>query len=253
VTLSERTAQELLGRTALVTGAAVRLGRAIALELGRAGADVVLHCHSHRSEAEAVASELCAMGRRSAVVQADLSRAEEVSRLFVEADRFGSIDALVLSAGVMERTPIGRTDPSQVRRLLDVNLVGPMLCAEAAAHRMLAGKGGDIVTLCDVGGTSTAWKGYGAYCASKAGLAMLTRVLAVELAPAIRVNGVAPGAVLFSEAEDEETRRRVLSRVPQAREGEPDDVARTVRFLIGGPRYLTGVVIPVDGGRSAAG
>jgi pteridine reductase len=112
---------------------------------------------------------------------------------------------------------------------------------------------GDIVNVLDIGGTSLAWKGYAHYCSAKAGLAMLTRVLASELAPGIRVNGVAPGAILFPESEDAQTRAQALARVPMGRPGAAEDVARTVRYLVGGPRYVTGQIIAVDGGRSAAG
>jgi pteridine reductase len=244
---------ELAGRTALVTGAAVRLGRSIALELARAGADVVVHCHAHLDEAREVAREIEALGRRSLVVQADLTSGAEAARLFREADALGPVDVLVLSSGVFSRRPFEEIGEDELRRTLDVNFVGPFLCAQEAARRMRALGRGDIVTLLDVGGTSLAWKGYAHYCPSKAALAMLTRVLAAELAPEVRVNGVAPGAVLFPADESPEVRARVLSRVPMGREGSAEDVARTVRFLVGGPRYLTGQVVAVDGGRSAAG
>lgn len=245
---------ELTGRIALVTGAAVRVGRAIARELAEAGADVVVHCHSHRDEAEEVAAEIAALGRRSAVVQADLSTAAGVTHAFEEADRLlGPCDVVVLNAGVFERQAFGDIDEAALRRMLDVNFVGPFLCAQQAARRMQAKGQGDIVTLLDVGGTTLAWKGYAHYCASKAALAMLTRVLASELAPQVRVNGVAPGVVMFPEHEDEAVRKRVLARVPAGREGSPEDVARTVRFLVGGPRYVTGQIIAVDGGRTASG
>ncbi len=243
----------LPGRIALVTGAGVRLGRAIALELARGGADVLVHCHTSRREAEQVASEIASLGRRAMVVQGDLSRGDEVERVFREADAFGPLDVLVLSAGFFERRAFEAIDEASLRRMLDVDYVGPFLCAQQAARRMRTLGHGDIVTLCDVGGTSLAWKGYVHYCSAKAALAMLTRVLAVELAPVIRVNGVAPGAVSFPVHEDEATRARVLAKVPMGLEGEPDDVARTVRFLVEGPRYITGAIIPVDGGRSAAG
>ncbi len=187
------------------------------------------------------------------MVQGDLSRADDIERVFREADAFGPLDILVLSAGIFERRAFEAIDEASLRRMLDVDFVGPFLCAQQAAGRMRALGRGDIVILCDVGGTSLAWKGYAHYCSAKAALAMLTRVLAVELAPTIRVNGVAPGAVSFPVNEDEATRARVLAKVPMGREGEPDDVARTVRFLVDGPRYVTGVIVPVDGGRSAAG
>lgn len=244
---------ELAGRTALVTGGGVRLGRAIALELGRAGADVVVHCHTSRASADEVAREVEALGRRALVVQGDLSVGAEVARVFAEADALAPPDVVVLSAGIFEQRPFEEIDEAGLRRMLDVDFVGPFLCAQAAARRMRALGGGDLVTVCDIGGSSLAWKGYAHYCSAKAALAMLTRVLAVELAPAIRVNGVAPGAVLFPEDEEPAVRARVLARVPQGREGSAEDVARTVRFLVGGPRYITGVIVPVDGGRTAAG
>ncbi len=245
--------RELAGRTALVTGGAVRLGRAIALELARAGADVVVHCHSSRRAALETVEEIERLGRRSVAVQGDLSRGEEISRVFAEADRLAPPDLVVLNAAIFERLPFEEIDEGRLRRMLDVNFVGPFLCAREAARRMRAKGAGDLVTVLDVGGTSQAWRGYAHYCSAKAALAMLTRVLAVELAPDIRVNGVAPGAVLFPETEDGETRARVLARVPMRREGSSDDVARTVRWLAGGPRYLTGQIVAVDGGRTAAG
>jgi NAD(P)-dependent dehydrogenase (short-subunit alcohol dehydrogenase family) len=244
---------DLKGRKALVTGAAIRVGRAIALELGRAGADVAVHCHTHRSEADAVAAEISRDGRRAVVVQGDLSSAGEVARVFAEVDAtLGPPDILVSNAAIFERRAFGEISEAQLRRMLDVNLVGPFLCAQEATRRM-RGREGDIVHVLDIGGTSLAWKGYAHYCASKAGLAMLTRVLASELAPGIRVNAVAPGAILFPAEEDEEARARAIARVPMGRSGNPEDVAQAVRFLIGGPRYITGQIVSVDGGRTAAG
>ncbi len=244
---------ELSGRTALVTGAGVRLGRAIALELARGGSDVVVHYHSSRQAALETVEEVERLGTRAVAIGADLSRSEEVSALFAAADRFGTPDLVVLSAGLLERLPFDEIDEGRLRRMLDVNFVGPFLCAREAARRMRKVGQGDLITILDVGGTGQAWKNHAHYCSAKAALAMLTRVLAVELAPQVRVNGVAPGAVLFPSAASPAARDRVLARVPMGREGSPDDVARTVRFLAGGPRYLTGQIVAVDGGRSAAG
>jgi NAD(P)-dependent dehydrogenase (short-subunit alcohol dehydrogenase family) len=245
---------ELLGRRALVTGGAVRLGRAIALELARAGADVVIHCHSSREHAEEVRYEVESLGRRACVVQGDVSVGADVCRIFDEAEAaLGPPDILVNNAGIFGRQPFEEIEEAALRRMLDVNLIGPFLCAQEAARRMKALGRGDIVNILDIGGAMLAWKGYAHYCAAKAGLSMLTRVLASELSPTIRVNGVAPGAVMFPVDEDEETRRRVLARVPMGREGSADDVARTVRFLVGGPTYITGQIVAVDGGRTAAG
>jgi pteridine reductase len=245
---------ELQGRRALVTGGAVRLGRAIALELARAGADVVIHCHGSRDSADQVAAEIAGLGRRAVVVQADLAVGSEVERAFTEADQeFGNLDILVNNAGIFQRKPFEEISEADLRRMLDVNLAAPFLCAQQAARRMRRAGTGDIVNVVDIGGSSLAWAGYAHYCSAKAGLTMLTRVLAVELAPDIRVNAVAPGAVLFPKDEEPEVRARVLARVPARREGDPEDVARTVRFLVGGPRYITGQIIAVDGGRVAAG
>lgn len=245
---------ELLGRRALVTGGAVRLGRAIVLELARAGADVIIHCHSSRAAADGVLREVEALGRRGVIVQGDVSVSDDVRRVFAEGERaLGTPDILVNSAGIFSKQPFEEIEEAALRRMLDVNLIGPFLCAQEAAKRMRAHGRGDIVNILDVGGATLAWKGYAHYCASKAGLTMLTRVLASELAPTIRVNGIAPGAVMFPEHEDEATRKRVLARVPMGREGSAEDVAQTVRFLVGGPSYITGQIIAVDGGRTAAG
>jgi NAD(P)-dependent dehydrogenase (short-subunit alcohol dehydrogenase family) len=245
---------ELLGRRALVTGGAIRLGRAIVLELARAGADVVIHCHSSRVEADDVLREVQSLGRRGVIVQGDVSVGDDVRRIFSEAEaQLGPPDILVNSAGIFAKQPFEEIEEAALRRMLDVNLIGPFLCAQEAARRMRTIGHGDIVNILDIGGATLAWKGYAHYCAAKAGLTMLTRVLSSELAPVVRVNGVAPGAVLFPENEDEATRKRVLARVPMGREGAAEDVARTVRFLVGGPSYITGQIVAVDGGRTAAG
>lgn len=246
---------ELEGRLALVTGGAVRVGRAIALELARAGADVVVHCYSSLESAHETADEIRRMGRRAAVVQGGLSDSVAADALFDSAEKaLGPLDILVNNAGIFDKQPFVDISEADLRHMLDVNFIGPFLCAQRAAARMKSKARGDIVNVVDVGGTSLAWAGYAHYCSAKAALSMLTRVLANELAPdGIRVNAVAPGAVMFPEDEDEATRKRVLSRVPAKREGSAEDVARTIRFLVGGPNYITGQIVAVDGGRSAAG
>lgn len=246
---------ELEGRVALVTGGAVRVGRAIALELARAGADIIVHCHSSLPEAHETADEIRRIGRQSAVVQGGLSDTASAELLFTSADEaIGPPDILINSAGIFDKQPFGNISETDLRGMFDVNFIGPFLCAQQAAIRMKAKGRGDIVNVVDIGGTALAWPGYAHYCSAKAALAMLTRVLAGELAPdGIRVNAVAPGAVMFPEDEDESVRKRVLSRVPAKREGSAEDVAKTIRFLVGGPAYVTGQIIAVDGGRTAAG
>ena len=173
--------------------------------------------------------------------------------MFAELDgAFGGLDVLVNSAAILERKPIEAIDDAAWRRMLDVNLSGPFYACREAVPRLVARGGGAIVNVVDVAAEHP-WPGHAHYCAAKAGLAGLTRQLAVELAPrGIRVNGVAPGAVLMPADYDEAKRARIVARVPMQREGSPEDVARTVLFLAAGPSYVTGQIVAVDGGRSLA-
>lgn len=243
----------LAGKLALVTGAGVRLGRAIALALGRAGADVAVHYHASLEEARETAAALRSLGVRAPLVHADQADPDDVRRMFAEVDgALGGLDVLVNSAGILERRPLEELDDAAWRRMLDVNLSGPFFACREAAPRLAARGGGAIVNIVDVAAEHP-WPAHAHYCAAKAGLAGLTRQLAVELAPRnIRVNGVAPGAVLMPADYDPEKRARIVARVPMKREGTPEDVARTVVFLAGGPPYLTGQIVAVDGGRSIA-
>lgn len=243
----------LAGKLALVTGAGVRLGRAIALALGRAGADVAVHYHASLDGARETAAALRAMGVLAPLLHGDQADPDDVRRMFAELDAaLGGLDVLVNSAAILERRPLEALDDAAWRRMLDVNLSGPFYACREAVPRLAARGGGSIVNLVDVAAEHP-WPAHAHYVASKAGLAGLTRQLAVELAPKnIRVNGVAPGAVLMPESYDAEKRARIVARVPMKREGSPDDVARTVVFLAAGPPYLTGQIIAVDGGRSVA-
>jgi pteridine reductase len=242
---------KLVGRVALVTGAGVRVGKAIALALGESGAGVAVHYNSSRDEAEETARSLTAMGVRAVTVKADLSDPDAVDPLFAAVkESLGAPDLLVNSAAVFESSAPGEMDRGKWERAIAVNLTAPFLCCRAAVPFMKAKGRGDIVNICDIGGLA-AWKGYGHYNVSKAGLVMLTRSLAVELAPEIRVNAVAPGTVLFPDGYDEKARKRIESRIPMGRAGSPEDVAGAVLFLVAGSGYVTGQVLAVDGGRSA--
>jgi pteridine reductase len=243
------TEHSLEGRVAVVTGAGVRVGRAIAEALAAQGADVVVHFAHSRQGAEEVAQAIRARGRRAALAQADLADPAQVARVFAEADALGGCDLLVNSAAIFERKGLEAIDDAAWRRMLDTNLSAPFFCCRAAAPS-LRRKGGDIVNILDVGGAMRAWKGYAHYCSAKAGLAMLTRCLALELAPGVRVNGVAPGTVLFPESYDEGQRREILEKIPLGREGSPRDIAQAVLFLVAGGGYVTGQILAVDGGRS---
>lgn len=234
---------------ALVTGGAKRVGRAIVLELARAGHDVAIHHRSSPAEAETVADEVRALGRRAAVVRADLASSGEVAALFHAVDQaFGRLDVLVNCAAVFRRTPAESLTEADFDFHVGANLKAPYLCCLEAAPRMRAVGGGCIVNITDVA-AERPFRSHVPYCVSKAGLAMLTRSLAKALAPAITVNAVAPGTVLFREDESDADRRRVVARIPQGRIGTPEDIARAVRFLVES-RHVTGATLAVDGGRS---
>jgi pteridine reductase len=225
---------------ALVTGAAKRLGRAIALGLHGAGYRVAVHYRSSRAEAEETARLLGG----APLVQGD--QAAEPERIVREAVRaLGGLSLLVCSAAQFEKVPSERLERARFEAMLAANLVGPFYLMQAALPHLRTARG-SIVTLLDVCGTTQVWKGYAHYAASKAGLATLTRLLALEWAPDVRVNGVAPGAVLPPEGMDPEP---LAKRIPLGRIGTPEDVARAVLFLAQAP-FVTGEVLAVDGGRS---
>jgi NAD(P)-dependent dehydrogenase (short-subunit alcohol dehydrogenase family) len=244
--MSETSRQKLAGQVALVTGAGKRVGRAIALALGRAGADVAVNYNRSRPEAEAVAGQIAAMGRRSAALQADVSQRSDVERLFAAVQsNFSRLDVLVNNAGAFFHVPFEQLTDEQWDRILDTNLKSQFLCAQAAAPIMKRQGQGRIINISSLGGL-LAWPGYTHYCVSKAGSIMLTRCLARALAPEILVNSVAPGTIQFEgEPPDEE----YIRRVPLGRTGTGDEIADAVLFLATA-EFITGQVLVVDGGRA---
>jgi NAD(P)-dependent dehydrogenase (short-subunit alcohol dehydrogenase family) len=237
---------------ALVTGAARRVGRAIALALGDAGFDVVVHYRNSGDDARRTAAELELRGARAHLVRADLAKLAEIEGLFgVVGEQAGRLDLLVNSASTFFRTKFGSTREQEFDDLVASNLKAPFFCSQFAAALMGAGGGGQIVNVLDAA-VFRPFPGYLPYSAAKAGLHALTIGLARALAPRIRVNAVAPGPVLVPEEFDREQHRAAVSATLLRREGRPEDVARTVAFLATGPDYITGAVIPVDGGRSIA-
>lgn len=238
----------------LVTGAGVRLGRAIAEGLARDGASIAAHYHASAHGAEQLVASLRAEGARAEKFQADLSQPAEIDALVSGVEtQLGPIHALVNSAASFGRADLVDTSWELLERLWAVNARGPFLLTRAVARGMPARGGGDVVNVLDIGGAVVPWAHYSAYCMSKAALAMLTRCLALELAPTIRVNGVAPGTVLPPEDMDEATLTTIRARIPQRRFGSPEDVVGAVRFLLAGPRFITGQILAVDGGRSLGG
>ena len=244
---------ELVGKVALVTGGARRVGRAIVLELARAGCDVVVHLGRSQDDADSVVDEIRAMGRGAVSVSAPL---EEPAAWKAIVDRaigaFGRLDVLVNNASAfLTDAPdtLEAFDPQLWERMLRVNLLAPMgLCHHAAPH-LSANGNGRIVNLLDIA-VERPWSTHLAYVASKAALASMTRALAKALAPRVCVNGVSPGIAIFPEAYDEELRRELVEKVPLKRAGTPEDIARTVRFLVESGDYITGQIVNVDGGRS---
>ena len=229
-----------VNRVALVTGAGVRVGLAIAEHLAAAGFEVAAHYHSHPPP------------RRFAALRADRAAPggpDALARLF--RGRFRRLDLLVCSAAGFEPLPLEETDAAAFDAQMDLNARAPLLLIRALG-RLLRRCRGSVVNVADVGGGLVPWKGYAAYCASKAALVRLTECLALELAPEVRVNAVAPGTVLWPESYTPARRRELAARIPLARAGRPEDVAAAVRYLADAP-FVTGAVLPVDGGRHLAG
>lgn len=235
---------------ALVTGAARRIGAAIAEALHASGYRIVIHCRHSRSEAAALAARLNAVRANSAaVISADLLLDGEPERLVREAvGAFGRLDLLVNNASSFYPTRIGETTRAQWEDLVGSNLAAPFfLCQAAAPH--LCESNGAIVNLIDIHGERPL-AGHAVYSTAKAGLHMLTRALARELAPGVRVNGVSPGAILWPETEmDDAGKQRIVAGTPLARTGAPHDIAEAVLFLARA-EFVTGQVVAVDGGRS---
>ena len=239
------------GRVALVTGSARRLGREIARALARAGAELAVHHHASPDAARAAAAEFREMGVRAEVFQADLSDPEQIERLLSEIDHaFGGLDVLVNNAAVFERKPVLEITPDDWDDVLGLNLRAAFFCSQGAARRMKQRGAGVIINIADVAAFQP-WPGYAHYCASKAGLVMLTRVFARAFAPELRVNAVAPGPVLPPDEISEAERDKLAEMTALKRLGAPADVARAVLFLIESD-YVTGETIVVDGGKLLA-
>lgn len=242
----------LQGRKVLITGAARRLGRAMALAMARRGADLVLHFRSHADDAERTAEEARSAGAQVITVQADLSDTAGVQQLLQGArDAFGRVDVLVNNASVYRPTPLETLDEAQWDEHMAVNLKAPFLCSLEIGRWMLRQGDGKIINLTDWA-AERPYPGFLPYCVSKAALIGLTRALAVELAPKVQVNALALGPVLNPEGLSAAQLDSVPIRNPMGRVGSPEDVAAAATFLVEGSDFITGAVLPVDGGRALA-
>ncbi len=236
-------------KTALVTGAAVRVGRAIAQTLAEAGCDVVVHYRSSREDAEDAARAIRNLGRRAEALPADLARPEECRGLVrAAALALGDIDFLVHSASNFHRAALADTTEELWDDAMAVNARAAFLLAREAAP-MLQRRGGRVVLISDLMAAQPP-RGYLAHAVSKAAVEGLVRALAVELAPAVSVNGIAPGTILVPEGTPPEEAQRYAAKTLLQRNGDPGDIARTVLFLLAGPAFLTGQILHVDGGQS---
>ena len=240
------------GRIVLITGGGKRVGAAICRRLHAAGANLMLHYRASAGEARLLQAELNGVRPDSvALIQADLL---DLNKLLAMIDqtlqKFGRLDGLVNNASSFFPTPIGAITPESWENLIGTNLRAPLFLAQAAAPALKKAQG-SIVNIADIH-AERPLKNFVVYSIAKAGLVGMTRSLARELAPEVRVNAVAPGPVLWPDdaSFDELSRQRIISHTPLKREGEPDDIAKAVEFLVSAAPYVTGQVIAVDGGRS---
>jgi pteridine reductase len=241
----------LRDRVVLITGAARRVGAEIARTLHAAGANILIHYRSSSTAAIALADEFNRARTRSAAISAaQLLEADAPDKLIAATLReFGRLDILINNASSFYATPVGQITLLQWDDLIGTNLKAPLFLSQAAAPSLRAQRG-LIINMIDIH-ASRPLKAHPVYSAAKAGLAMLTRSLARELGPEIRVNGIAPGPVLWPEGEmQEDLKREIVEKTALKRHGTPQDIARTALFLAKDAPYITGQIISVDGGRS---
>ena len=243
---------DLQGKVVWITGAARRLGRALAWDLAGRGADIVVHYATSEADARHTAGQIEEQGRRALVVQADLARVDQIQACARRIEEhFGRLDVLINNASNFLRVRWEDVAETDWDRSLNANLKGPFFCAQAAAKLMLRGEGGKIINLADTAGLRPV-KNFAPYMTAKGGLITLTRVLALELAPRIQVNAVAPGVVLPPPETGEREIEALRRQIPLGRLGSPGDIVATVAFLLEGSDYITGQVLCVDGGRYVA-
>ena len=240
--------KNLSGQVALVTGAGRRIGCEIALHLAAQGARVVVHYGRSKDQANAVVAEIESAGGQAFSAQAELTRRADIAQLFDEIERrCGGLDILVNNAGRFAPTPLLEASEDQWDNLLDSNVKAQFFCAQRAAPLLTRSGRGRIINLASLGGL-LAWPKYTAYCVSKAGVIMLTRCLARELAPAVTVNAIAPGTISFPD-DAPEIAATFIRQAPLKHTGKPQDIVDAVSYLVHAA-FVTGQVLVVDGGRS---
>lgn len=239
---------ELRGKVAMVTGAGRRLGRAMARALADRGMTVAIHFHASAQGAGELQDEINRAGGQAVCFSADLTDAGAARDLPEQVvARLGRLDVLVNSAAIMQRLSLEETTPEQWDAILDLNLRSVFFCTQGAAPALRAARG-KVVNLADLSGIQP-WPGFAAHSISKAGVIMLTKVMARSLAPEVTVNAIAPGAVLVPEEYDAEERERLARSTPLRRLGSPSDAVSALLYLLEGGDFVTGEVLVVDGGR----
>jgi NAD(P)-dependent dehydrogenase (short-subunit alcohol dehydrogenase family) len=244
---SKENAHPLAGRVALVTGAAKRLGRAVALRLAEEGADVAVHYHSSQAQAQEVVSQIESLGRRAVAMPADLDSVSAIKRLFADAqNHFGRLDILINSAANFLQADFADTTEEIWDASLGTNLKAPFFCSQAAAALLKKSGKGVIINFSDTGGI-LGWAEFLPHSVSKAGIILLTKGLAKALAPDIRVNAIAPGTISMP-GDPPSWEADFIRRAPLRRTGTPADITDAVLFLVHS-EFITGHVLVVDGGR----
>ena len=237
-------------KTVFITGAAKRLGMAITREIHSHGMNVIIHYKSSATSASILADSLNKTRRNSAfLLEADLLKADNFSSLAKQASNFtGRLDVLINNASMFYPTLVGSTTLAQWQELIGTNMKAPYFLSQAC-HQYLQKSGGSIINIADIHGVLPL-KNHPVYSAGKAGLIMLTKALAKELGPTIRVNAISPGAILWPEGLSDQKKQEILSRTVMKRRGNLLDIANAVRFLILDADYITGQILTIDGGRT---
>lgn len=243
---------DIKGKVAIVTGSAKRVGRAIALALASHGAHLIIHYRTSAQEAQDTVKQVRRYGVRSYAVKADISSALESRGIVLKTlEYFKRVDILVNSASLYEKSPFYKISEEDWDRHLNTNLKGVFFVSQEAAKIMVKQKSGKIVNIID-SDTNRPYKDYLPYLVSKSGLVGLTYCLAKELVPHVQVNGVSPGPVMMQKGWGEKIRRAIIRATPLKKIGDPKDIANAVLFCVKGTDFMTGAIIPVDGGQHIA-